>query len=63
MAWLLNAERWAEAQRSQPDVAQELLKISLKLTSERMDAITKQVQRSDVRAHANHASRYMLLRC
>ena len=41
VTWMLNQERWEELQRSQPDIAQELLKISLKLTSERMDAITK----------------------
>ncbi|KAL8859457.1 MAG: hypothetical protein Q9178_004135 [Gyalolechia marmorata] len=41
VTWMLNQERWEELQRSQPDIAQELLKISLRLTSERMDAITK----------------------
>ncbi|KAI4207321.1 MAG: hypothetical protein LQ349_009859, partial [Xanthoria aureola] len=41
VAWMLNQSGWEELQRSQPDVAQELLKISLKLTSERMDSITK----------------------
>lgn len=41
VAWMLNQSGWEELQRSQPDVAQELLKISLKLTSERMDTITK----------------------
>lgn len=41
VVWMLNQTKWEELQRSQPDIAQELLKISLKLTSERMDAITK----------------------
>ncbi|KAI4259756.1 MAG: hypothetical protein L6R42_004410 [Xanthoria sp. 1 TBL-2021] len=41
VTWMLNQSRWEELQRSQPDIAQELLKISLKLTSERMDSITK----------------------
>ncbi|KAL8771192.1 MAG: hypothetical protein Q9209_003363 [Squamulea sp. 1 TL-2023] len=41
VTWMLNQSRWEELQRRQPDIAQELLKISLKLTSERMDAITK----------------------
>ncbi|KAL8633576.1 hypothetical protein Q9189_000729 [Teloschistes chrysophthalmus] len=41
VAWMLSQVQWEELQRKQPNVAQELLKISLKLTSERMDAITK----------------------
>ncbi|KAL8854558.1 MAG: hypothetical protein Q9221_000593 [Calogaya cf. arnoldii] len=41
VTWMLNQSKWEELQRSQPDIAQELLKISLKLTSERMDSITK----------------------
>ncbi|KAL8712299.1 MAG: hypothetical protein Q9220_003450 [cf. Caloplaca sp. 1 TL-2023] len=41
VAWMLNQGQWENVQRHQPDIAQELLKISLKLTSERMDAITK----------------------
>lgn len=41
VTWMLSQEKWEELQRTQPDIAQELLKISLKLTSERMDAITK----------------------
>ncbi|KAL2043388.1 hypothetical protein N7G274_003694 [Stereocaulon virgatum] len=41
VTWILDEERWRNLQQNQPDVAQELLKISLKLTSERMDAITK----------------------
>lgn len=41
VAWILNHEKWEDLQKNQPDIAQELLKISLKLTSERMDAVTK----------------------
>lgn len=41
VAWVLDEERWNDLQKEQPEIAQELLKISLKLTSERMDAITK----------------------
>lgn len=41
VTWMLSQAGWEELQRSQPEIAQELLKISLKLTSERMDAITK----------------------
>lgn len=43
VAWLMNLEKWEELQKEEPDVAQELLKISLKLTSERMSAITSYV--------------------
>ncbi|MCJ1314196.1 hypothetical protein MMC25_007876 [Agyrium rufum] len=39
--WLMAQATWENVQKEQPDVAQEFLKISLKLTSERMDAITK----------------------
>ena len=41
VVWMLGEEKWQDLQKNQPDIAQELLKISLKLTSERMDAITK----------------------
>ena len=41
VTWMLTQEKWAEMQEEKPAIAQELLKISLKLTSERMDAITK----------------------
>lgn len=40
VTWLLDEASWTRMQREEPDLAQELLKISLKLTSERMDAIT-----------------------
>ncbi|MCJ1380495.1 hypothetical protein MMC17_003600 [Xylographa soralifera] len=41
VTWVLNETKWEKMQTEEPDIAQELLKISLKLTSERMDAITK----------------------
>ena len=41
VTWVLNETKWETLQKEEPDIAQELLKISLKLTSERMDAITK----------------------
>lgn len=41
VTWVLDEENWENLQETQSDVAQELLTISLKLTSERMDAITK----------------------
>lgn len=41
--WQLTEPRWLILQREYPDIAQELLKISLKLTKERMDAITAYV--------------------
>lgn len=39
--WILDEDKWRDLQQNHPDIAQELLKISLKLTSERMDAVTK----------------------
>ena len=41
VVWMLDEKNWQDMQAKQPDVAQEILKISLKLTTERMDAITK----------------------
>ena len=43
VVWLLDEERWSELQTKEPDVAQELLKISLKLTKERMDSVTSYI--------------------
>ncbi|KAI9827554.1 MAG: hypothetical protein M1832_004904 [Thelocarpon impressellum] len=40
VAWLLDEQRWDELQAEEAEVAQELLRIGLKLTSERMSAIT-----------------------
>jgi SulP family sulfate permease len=39
----MDREKWEELQKADADVAQELLRISLKLTSERMSAITSYV--------------------
>jgi sulfate permease, SulP family len=39
VAWQLTAEKWTELQKAEPDVASEMLKICLKLTKERMDAV------------------------
>jgi SulP family sulfate permease len=41
--WELDIKRWSDMQAGDPDVARELLVISLKLTKERMDAITSYV--------------------
>ena len=41
VTWALTQQRWAEMQKDLPTVSQELLKCGLKLTSERMEAITK----------------------
>lgn len=41
VTWRLTRDNWIGLQKTHAAVAQELLTISLKLTSERMDAITK----------------------
>lgn len=41
--WEMDRERWVELQRREPEVAAELLRIGLKLTSERMSSITSYV--------------------
>ncbi|EXJ86040.1 hypothetical protein A1O1_06409 [Capronia coronata CBS 617.96] len=43
VTWQLDGKRWQEMQAQDADVAQELLVITLKLTKERMDAITSYV--------------------
>jgi SulP family sulfate permease len=43
VAWLLDREGWEHLQEQDPEVANELLRIGLKLTSERMSAITSYV--------------------
>tara|TARA_R110002003_G_scaffold32_3_gene1919 strand:+ start:8869 stop:10518 length:1650 start_codon:yes stop_codon:yes gene_type:complete len=43
VAWLLTRERFDELERKEMGVAMELLKVGLKLTKERMDAITSYV--------------------
>ncbi|KAK5663492.1 hypothetical protein OQA88_3922 [Cercophora sp. LCS_1] len=40
VVWQMDVESWERMQREEPEVAQELLRISLKLTSERMSVIT-----------------------
>lgn len=40
IAWMLTREKWNEMQSKEPDVARELLRVGLKLTSERMEIIT-----------------------
>ncbi|KAH9865346.1 hypothetical protein J1614_008929 [Plenodomus biglobosus] len=43
VAWLLTREKFNDLERRDGDVARELLKVGLKLTKERMDAITSYV--------------------
>lgn len=43
VAWCLDRERWAELRAEEPEIAQELLMVTLKLTAERMDSITSHV--------------------
>ncbi|KAK0657214.1 sulfate transporter family-domain-containing protein [Cercophora newfieldiana] len=40
VVWQMDRQAWAKMQREEPEVAQELLRISLKLTSERMSVVT-----------------------
>ncbi|KAK3329426.1 sulfate transporter family-domain-containing protein [Apodospora peruviana] len=40
VVWLMDRENWTKLQKEEPDVAQELLRMSLKLTSERLSVIT-----------------------
>ena len=40
VVWLMNGQKWEELQSKESELAQELLKISLKLTKERMDSLT-----------------------
>lgn len=43
VVWLMDRESWDALQKAEPDVARELLRVSLKLTSERMTSITSYV--------------------
>ncbi|KAF2156049.1 hypothetical protein K461DRAFT_87405 [Myriangium duriaei CBS 260.36] len=43
VAWWLGREKWIEMQAQEPEVARELLKVGLKLSAERMGAITSYV--------------------
>jgi SulP family sulfate permease len=40
VAWLLTSSAWEKMQASEPDVSQEMLKVGMKLSAERMNAIT-----------------------
>ncbi|TQV96848.1 sulfate transporter family protein [Cordyceps javanica] len=42
-AWLMSREGWEQLQKERPDIAGELLRISLKLTTERMSSITSYI--------------------
>ncbi|KAI1649751.1 sulfate transporter family protein [Daldinia loculata] len=43
VVWVMDTENWEKLQNEENDVAQELLRVSLKLTSERMEAMTKYI--------------------
>ena len=43
IAWLLTPEKWEELQRNDGDVSRELLKVGMKLSAERLNAITSYV--------------------
>ncbi|KAK5116002.1 hypothetical protein LTR62_000458 [Meristemomyces frigidus] len=43
IAWLMTPGKWTEMQEREPDVAKELLRVGLKLSAERMNAITSYV--------------------
>ncbi|RYP70176.1 hypothetical protein DL769_005055 [Monosporascus sp. CRB-8-3] len=43
VVWVMDRDSWARLQREEPEVAQELLVVSLKLTSERMNAMTNYI--------------------
>ncbi|POR39526.1 Uncharacterized protein TPAR_00271 [Tolypocladium paradoxum] len=43
VVWLMDRDCWEKLQRNEPDVARELLRISLKLTTERMSSITSYI--------------------
>lgn len=43
VAWLLTPQSWEELQRKEGEVAKELLKVGMKLSAERMNAITSYV--------------------
>lgn len=40
VVWLMDREGWRKLQREEPEIARELLRVSLKLTTERLSAIT-----------------------
>jgi len=63
IAWLLTREKYKELERKHQDVAAELLKVGLKLTKERMDAITSYVLASSYPTEqiTNMHCRYVLV--
>lgn len=40
VTWALDGDAWRGLREREPDIARELLTVSLKLTTERMDSIT-----------------------
>ncbi|KAK4238291.1 sulfate transporter family-domain-containing protein [Achaetomium macrosporum] len=55
VVWLMDLENWAKLQKEEPDVAQELVRISLKLTSERMGVMIKHTYTLDPpQSSSNH---------
>lgn len=43
VVWLMDREGWTKLQKEEPDIAREMLTMSLKLTTERMTAITSYI--------------------
>jgi SulP family sulfate permease len=43
VVWLMDRDQWDRIQKKEPEIGRELLRISLKLTSERMSAITSYI--------------------
>ncbi|KAI1823976.1 sulfate transporter family protein [Xylaria intraflava] len=43
VVWVMDTENWNRLQEEEKDVAQELLRVSLKLTAERMDVMTNYI--------------------
>ncbi|KAI1001576.1 Uncharacterized protein K3495_g6623 [Podosphaera aphanis] len=43
ITWTMNRQRWNDLQISEPEIAAELLRIGLKMTSERMNTITSYI--------------------
>ncbi|KAF7546747.1 hypothetical protein G7046_g9210 [Stylonectria norvegica] len=55
VVWLMDRSHWDKVQAKEPEVGRELLRISLKLTSERMSAITSYILTTAV-----HVQSYIL---
>jgi len=43
VVWLMDRHGWSKLQREEPEISRELLRVSLKLTSERMSSITSYI--------------------